>query len=209
MRASFPAGLPVADTLLWLPEQGVGFHTRPAIAYDGEYYRKYAEYDATDLGVRLTRARLDLVRRHWSGEMLDIGIGAGLFVRSADCDGYDVNADAVAWLHEAGRFRDPYRQPVEAICCWDSLEHIAEPGLLLEQIQRWLFVSLPIFESAEQCLQSKHYRPGEHIWYWTRRGFIAWCERQGFELVEHNTAESTLGREDIHSFAFRRRSLPA
>ncbi|MNG41039.1 hypothetical protein D3C84_1299630 [compost metagenome] len=53
-------------------------------------------------------------------------------------------------------------------------------------------------------LQSKHYKPGEHLHYWTLPGFVNWCEAQGFELQEANHAESELGREGITSFAFKR-----
>ncbi|MCY1314289.1 hypothetical protein D9M70_649130 [compost metagenome] len=63
---------------------------------------------------------------------------------------------------------------------------------------------MPIYDSQAHCLQSKHYKPGEHIHYFTLNGFITWCQRQGFELVEINQVESELGREGITSFAFRR-----
>ncbi|MCW1937514.1 hypothetical protein OMD46_16425 [Pseudomonas sp. MDMC_285] len=79
-----------------------------------------------------------------------------------------------------------------------------EPEKLLDHVGEWLFVSMPIYEGQAHCLQSKHYKPGEHIWYWTLPGLIGWMERQGFALVEMNQSESELGREGITSFAFRR-----
>ncbi|MNF16908.1 hypothetical protein D3C80_2201530 [compost metagenome] len=63
---------------------------------------------------------------------------------------------------------------------------------------------MPIYKDQIDCLHSKHYKPGEHIWYHTLHGLIGWCERQGFTLEEMNHAESDLGREGISSFAFRR-----
>nr|WP_230964181.1 methyltransferase domain-containing protein [Pseudomonas aeruginosa] len=102
------------------------------------------------------------------------------------------------------RYYDPYQHHAEAVTCWDSLEHIPEPEKLLDHVGEWLFVSMPIYKDQTDCLASKHYKPGEHCWYWSLPGLVAWCERQGFELVEMNEAESDLGREGITSFAFRR-----
>ncbi|MCY1364090.1 Methyltransferase domain protein [compost metagenome] len=144
------------------------------------------------------------MRRHFVGQVVDIGIGGGRFVTEAEAMGFDVNAEAVAWLERQGRFYDPYRHHAEAVTCWDSLEHIPEPEKLLAQVGEWLFVSMPIYDSQAHCLQSKHFKPGEHIHYFTLNGFITWCQRQGFELVEINQVESELGREGITSFAFRR-----
>lgn len=87
---------------------------------------------------------------------------------------------------------------------WDSLEHIPEPEVVLKGIGEWAFVSMPIYKDAKDCLASKHYKPGEHLHYFTLEGFITWMDRQGFEVMEINHAESELGREGITSFAFHR-----
>lgn len=202
MTNALPPGL--TDCLLWSDELGMGFHPRAPMNYSGPYFEKYQQLDATPMGAALTRARVELVRRHFAGQVVDIGIGGGRFVTEAQAMGYDVNAEAVAWLKQQDRYYDPYRHHAEAITCWDSLEHIPEPEKLLDRVGEWLFVSMPIYDSQAHCLQSKHFKPGEHVWYFTLHGFIAWCERQGFELMEVNHAESELGREGITSFAFRR-----
>ncbi|MND98565.1 hypothetical protein D3C80_909240 [compost metagenome] len=202
MTNALPPGL--TDCLLWSDELGYGWHGRQPMDYSGPYFAKYQQLDATPMGAALTQARLDLVRRHFVGQVVDIGIGGGRFVTEAEAMGFDVNAEAVAWLERQGRFYDPYRHHAEAVTCWDSLEHIPEPEKLLAQVGEWLFVSMPIYDSQAHCLQSKHYKPGEHIHYFTLNGFITWCQRQGFELVEINQVESELGREGITSFAFRR-----
>jgi len=67
------------------------------------------------------------------------------------------------------------------------------------------FVSLPIFRDAHHARTSKHFRPDEHYWYWTRAGFIWFAERCGFSVIEHNTMESLAGREDIETFVLARR----
>lgn len=200
MTNALPTGL--TDCLLWSEELGMGFHPREPMSYEGDYWQHYREMDETDMGAALTRARVDLVRRHYAGAVLDVGIGGGRFVTEADAYGFDINPDAVAWLKKIGRFRKPVFW--EAMCCWDSLEHMPDPRELLSHIAKWLFVSMPIYKDVQHCLASKHYKPGEHLWYWTEKGFIDWCAREGFELVEKNHIETAIGREGITSFAFRR-----
>lgn len=206
MTHSLPVGL--TDCLLWSPEKGYGWHSRPAMLYSGDYFAHYQKLDNTKMGALLTRARLELVGKYCKPiDTVDIGIGGGRYVQESGGWGYDVCADAVTWLRDNGYYRNPYSDvmgDVKAITCWDSLEHIPDPRALLAQVREWLFVSLPVFEDADDVLSSKHYKPGEHLWYFSSTGFINWCAEQGFECVEMNRVESDLGREGIMSFAFKR-----
>lgn len=174
--------------------------------YDDAYFEKYVRMADTDMGRKLTSSRIDLVARHHTGPVLDVGIGAGQFVtaRKEPTFGFDVNPQAIEWLKDRRLFADPYREAFRALTFWDSLEHIPDPAAAIARAGEWVFVSLPIFEGPEHCLQSRHLRPGEHIWYFTHGGLENWMAHQGFELVEHNTIESDLGRDGIGSYAFRR-----
>jgi len=175
--------------------------------YEGQYFAHYQKLDATPMGGLLTKARLELVEKYIDpSETVDIGIGGGRYVQEAKGRGYDVNIDAINWLDESGIYWDVYHRDgaVKAVTCWDSLEHIPEPEKLLAQVTGWLFVSMPIYNDMADCLASKHYKPGEHLHYWTLPGFVNWCEDQGFQVMEVNHAESELGREGITSFAFKR-----
>lgn len=203
MTQNLPRGL--TDTFLWSPEKGYGWHSRPAMRYEGQYFAHYQKLDATPMGGLLTRARIELVGKYCKpNETLDIGIGGGRYVQESGGNGYDVCDDAVKWLEEFERYVDPYVAPVSAITCWDSLEHIPEPEKLLANVRDWLFVSIPLCESAEEWQASKHFKPGEHLWLFSLQGFIQWCAEQGFECIEVNHAETELGREGITSFAFKR-----
>lgn len=202
MQQTLPAGL--NNTFLWSEELGYGWHTAPAMHYDSGYFAHYQKLDATPMGAALTNARIDLVRKYVPpAHGCDIGIGGGRYVQTSCGFGFDVCPDAVEWLRTRGDFI-PAGYTVEVATCWDSLEHIPEPEKLLARVREWLFVSMPIYKDMQDVLTSKHYKPGEHLHYWTLAGFIAWCERQGFEVQEVNHAEEELGREGITSFAFRR-----
>ncbi|MXF04503.1 methyltransferase domain-containing protein [Escherichia coli] len=192
--------------LVFLPEVGMGRYPVPeARPYDAAYFARYQQMAATPMGQALTRARIQLVARHWSGPVLDVGIGAGQFVEARpQTQGYDVNPAGIAWLKQRGAWRDLYSDRWPVLTFWDSLEHIDRPDVAVAKAQRWVFVSIPVFESAEHILRSRHFRKDEHIWYWTHAGLLAWFRRQGFECVEYNDRESQLGREGIRSYAFRR-----
>jgi hypothetical protein len=87
---------------------------------------------------------------------------------------------------------------------WDVLEHISDFQPLLVNVREWLFLSLPIFTDAKHALRSKHFRPDEHCWYFTRDGLVFAMKMCGFVLISESSVETDLGREDIGSFAFRR-----
>lgn len=213
---SKPLSQAFADAhLTWFPELDLGWFPVQAFPYDSSYWQQYRQWDSTPMGAALTRARVDLVRRHapelllaTHGEevprLVDVGIGGGRFVRESGAHGYDVNPDAVHWLQDEERYWDVYNVPVPALTFWDSLEHIHNADAVLRQAEEWVFVSLPIFYNVEHVLRSKHYKKTEHCWYFTDSSFIWFMGKHGFTLAESNFMESALGREDIRSYAFRR-----
>lgn len=201
--------LPISleDTLLWSEELGYGWHPQEPMDYEGDYWESYVERDASPMGASLTQARLDIVRRFMGqqiNEVIDIGIGGGRFVDQANCYGFDVNARAIEWLENRGALRNPYWQECRAITCWDSLEHIPDPEALINCVDEYLFVSMPIYLNQYDCLISKHFKPGEHLFYFTERGLIDYMDRLGFACLMIDDIESRLGREGIKSFAFKR-----
>lgn len=197
-----------ANRMTWIPELGLGYYPVTETPYDGAYWDKYRAMDRTHIGDKLTAARLALVR-YYAGNieparMVDVGVGGGRFVEDMGCKGFDVNPEAVNWLARHDRLADPYHAKFDVACFWDSLEHIHDPSPLLANIKRFAFVSCPIFDGAAHARRSKHYRPTEHVWYFTKRGLQTFMGELGFELVVSNTMEQSAGREDIGTFVFRR-----
>lgn len=193
--------------LVWLPELGMGRYPVPeSRPYDADYFRRYQAMAETPMGRQLTAARIQLVARHYTGPLLDVGIGGGQFVetRPNTC-GYDVNPSGMDWLVQRGLWADLYSECHPALSFWDSLEHIDRPDISVAKAEQFVFVSVPIFESGDHVLRSKHFRPDEHIFYWTHEGFVKWFAEQGFEMLEWNTLESELGRDGISSYAFKRK----
>lgn len=177
--------------------------------YDERYWNLYVEYSRRPTAAPLMQARTELVARHvGNSQVVDVGIGCGQFIdmRGSNTWGYDVNPVAIKWLLERELWWDPWFRRAPNATLWDALEHMDRPDLFLERVAGILFVSLPIFSDREHVLKSKHFKPREHLWYFTRDGLVAFLDERGFELVEENRMEIDLGREDIGTFVFERRA---
>ena len=193
------------------------------VAYGKDYWEKYVRYSKTRLGEALTIWRKGYVEALSSvynpGKLLDYGCGTGDIVRLDDDPGwygYDINARTAAVLEGVGRF-DP--RPVfsnyGAVSFFDSLEHLPEVQSVLMEFPRHtvLVVSIPLWDFPADCWNEndmqhlfdwRHWRPKEHFLYASPRGFEAWVKALGFEILDHNTMETSLGRGDIHTYAMRK-----
>lgn len=176
--------------------------------YDESYFDKCAGYEDGEIARHLNRGRIALVARH-AGQhsaVCDIGVGSCDFVKHRENTfGVDVNPAARRWLQEHGLWAYSFTQ-FAAYTFWDVIEHVPEPQLYLDNIAvgACAFFSIPAFDALNKIRDSRHYRPGEHLYYWTVPGFKRWMERYGFHLLEMSTFESDAGRDSIVSFAFRR-----
>lgn len=192
----------------WHEELGYGVYPVKETPYDRAYFEKYVAYSRTPMGVALSDARVELVRRHAEEDLvIDIGIGCGDFIEKRGAKitaGYDVNPEGVRWLLDRGLWADPYFKDPLNISCFDSLEHMSRPEHLVGRVRRFVFLSIPIFSGADHVLRSKHFRKDEHYFYFTRDGLVRWMAAHGFSLREESRMEEELGREDIGTFVFKR-----
>jgi len=198
--------------LTWWLQHGIGYYPVEAghAPYDQDYFDNFERNAQTELGRALMQARFNFVERHYRGTLIDVGIGSGAFVelrnqRRRSTYGYDVNPAGLAWLEQRMLLVDPYLVSFDAVTLWDVLEHIPDFQSLLANVREWVFVSLPIFRDAEHALRSKHFKPEEHCWFFSRDGLVFAMDICGFALVSENKMETELGREDIGTFAFRRK----
>ena len=181
-----------------------------AVAYDKAYLDKCSSYNET-IAQNVNAGRVALIAKHLEAPatLLDVGAGDCAFLRSSSAAGYtvrgfDVIPDVRENLQAAGLFADDVFH-FDGVCMWDSIEHMEDPDRFLRQRPNThLFVSIPIFKDLNRIRESKHYRPGEHLYYWTGEGFVAFMELHGFRLLELSSHEMDAGRVDICAFAFRR-----
>ncbi len=211
----FVAGLPAErDGDLMLCD-GVAYQADMAadrVPYDGNYLAKVDAYEGTAIAQAVNAGRCALLARH-VGEVaavLDIGAGSGAFVRCArswgfDASGFDVIPAAAERLRRAGLYADVDGR-FDAVTMWDVIEHIEDPEQVLRapRVGARLFVSLPVFDDLARVRESRHYRPGEHLYYWQPAAFVRWMALRGFRLLEQSDHEIAAGRDRIAAFAFVR-----
>lgn len=207
----FAAGLAVLDDdLIVCRDFGMAFQhdMTVSVAYDESYFNKCAGYEGKDIAVQINRGRIELVAKHFgpTGLVCDVGIGSGEFIKTRkNTYGRDVNPLAIDWLHCSNLWADDL-SAFRAFTFWDVIEHCPEPEDYFKHIcvGGYVFTSVPIFSDLTKIRESKHYRPGEHLYYWTDAGFVRWMRLHGFELLERDTFEMKAGRDSIYSYAFRK-----
>ena len=196
--------------LCWIAHLGIGYLEVYGEHYDEAYFENYRSLPKPRSACTSTTfaPSLSAPMRRTPCASPDNGIGDGAFLQAFDSSrgmGYDVNPAGVAWLKSREKWGDLYASDWPAATFWDSLEHIRDPSLALAQISHTAFVSIPIFADLSHVLRSKHLKPSEHYWYFTRDGFSEFVKGQGFEVLFWTNRESLIGREDIETFVLRRR----
>jgi len=157
------------------------------------------------------------------GRVLDAGANYGQFLKAADkyvdIYGFDISPAAVAWskehFHVRNRVASIYNilpddnAPYDAVTCWDTLEHLADPIAALRELTRvvkpggFCFFSTPDIGSFISRLFSKRWYyidPVQHLSLFTRSGLKTLLERVGFEVI----AERSFGHYYRVTYLFNR-----
>jgi len=214
--------IPVGDNLNWVYLHDICYHSDPLhfMIYDQSYFEKYKQYETNDLSSKLNSFRVKLVNKYCKkAPVLDFGIGSGTFISKRNCKtyGFDICNTAVDWLKKKKLYVNPWidmKKNIAGYCFWDSFEHIAHPSLLMASmaIDTHVFISMPIVPNefmmcdlnmiANNLSQWKHFRPNEHLHYWTSDGIKIYMKKLGFFLLEESSYETKIGRQDIKTFVF-------
>ncbi len=197
--------------LIWYPQRGYGVcGPDKAFNYNDPYIENFARLGDSLRGRALNKARVEFVARHTGDNVIDFGAGACDFIRAhGQAYGYDIARKSKVILHDLERFidvweaRDLRGMP---LTCWDSFEHLKNPRELLDLRHSMIFMTIPIFESCEHALVSHHFKPNEHIYYFTEGGLRGYMLDSGYEMVERSDFETRFGRKDVMSYAFHRAS---
>jgi hypothetical protein len=207
----FIAGLPAEPDgdLMLCCRHGIAYQAdcTPGVNYDGAYYDKCKGYEDQAIANAINAGRIAMVGKYCGiGQVVDVGIGSGEFVKKRpNTYGLDVNPVAIEWLKRNDLWAERLDE-FEAFTFWDVIEHVPEPEAYFRQIpmHAHVFASIPVFNGLDVIRQSRHYRPGEHLYYFEEYGFVNWMEWHGFLLMDSRDFEIKAGREAIYSFAFKR-----
>lgn len=158
--------------------------------YNREYYERFADRGQSEIGRRIYQSRWNLIEKHCHGNMrlLDYGCASGAFHKSSrngfECYGYDINPYS--------EFKDrPER--VEILTMWDVIEHINTPVDIIRDINPdWVFVSTPNVEGVTDIESWRHYRPKEHLYYFSLESLEGVLKKAGYKVIEHNYIEGQI-----------------
>jgi len=199
------------DLLVWDAEKNLGFYPVKETWYNTDYFNASIKNSRSPIAGKLNDFRTSLVNSFTKGLILDFGVGVGQFVHwRKNCLGYDICPQAENWLRKELLFFNPYEEDldergIEGITFFDSLEHLRKPEKILKRItKQYVFVSLPIFRNKDHILESKHFKPREHYWYFTQESFRKFIKDNAFTILDCREDETRIGREDICTFVFRK-----
>lgn len=186
--------------------------------YGQQYWDEYKRRECSNTSIVLCHLRMKLVENYLARNLLDIGIGSGAFIKYIYCNsesikasGYDVNEYGIRWLENKGIYFNYIKEDItkfDTITYWDSFEHLTkEEHAHLHRCKRGthVFISIPIISRDEDVKKNKHYKPAEHLWYFTSHGLRGYMTDYHFECLETNDIEMRAGRKDIHTFVFRKK----
>lgn len=186
-----------------------------SVEYGPDYFHKYETYRESRRYGEVDSVRANLAKSA-NLPVVDIGIGCGAFIEQCQqqgiqvLGGMDINPVAVKWLHERELLIESFdKLPTISLTMWDVLEHIQSPHEILDKMRVGdaLLVSLPIYNDlCREVPDSKHYRPDEHYYYFTKWGFIKWLYEYGVTVTEYNENETlpNCGRSGIGTFVARK-----
>lgn len=178
--------------------------------YGVEYYENLLEMYAGSME-KISMIRWGVIAQLEAQTILDYGSGNNAFSLfrpdGVIIDSYDIGTIGKNVSYPQTGIR---HQEYDLICLWDVIEHVnwkSEPDNdMLDAIGRSqaLAATIPILPEGQELETWKHYKPGEHLTYFTVGEFLIFMSKLGFELLYHEQPECP-PRQDIHTFMFRRR----
>ena len=177
--------------------------------YQEDYFkgREYVDYVADKPAQQKTlRNHLRVVRRYVprGSRLLEVGCAYGFFLELIQADypgsiGVDVSSAGVAHARslrldarEGDLLSLKFAELFDAVCLWDTIEHLAHPYEVIKQSSGLLkpgghlFLSTGDFGALLPRLQGRNWRqihPPTHLFYFTRKSFRELCRRVGLEVV--------------------------
>jgi len=167
------------------------------VKYDIEYFERMLRLNSST-AEEISKIRWDWIEQVDPKIVLDYGSGVGWF-RAWRPKGVEVFSYDIGEFPQTGIPLRIY----DVACFWDVFEHIldmreVEPMLALSKN---LALTLPMKPEDKEFDRWKHFKPGEHLHYYTPETLTALFKRYGFMLKETGTPECP-PREDVVSFLY-------
>lgn len=168
--------------------------------YDLDYYENMLRIYSESAGY-ICGVRWEFISELAPKVVLDYGCGVGWF-RAYRPEGVEVYTYDIGPAPQTGLELRMY----DVTCFWDVLEHITDFSVIepVLALSRHVAVTVPIFEDDPAALSNwKHFKPGEHLHYFTPETLGALMARYGFVEKKRGQPECP-PREDVWSFMFKK-----
>lgn len=191
--------------------------------YDEHYFfgEEYANY-LEDRGAleKNFRRRIEQLRGlsalDAGSRVLEIGCAYGFFLRLLkgtvrSAIGYDIAEKAVAYAHDhlgvdarIGDFRTYDEGPIDVVCMWDVIEHMPNPGDVIENAARLMrpggYIALTTGDIGSRNARRRGdawrmVHPPTHLFYFDHESIGKLLEKHGLEIVtfRHCTIYRNMG----------------
>lgn len=188
-----------------------------ASLYAEDYFHgdEYADYVSEGPELRANFLRrmdvlLELQPEAERNRLYEVGAAYGFFLDEArakyrSVSGIDISEDAAAFAREtvgvdvvAGDYLEvAFDEPLDILCMWDTVEHLAHPGEFLLKAGRdvrpggLVAVTTGDIDSLNARFRGRRWRmihPPTHLHYFSRRTLTRLLDRAGFDVVHVETA---------------------
>ena len=161
-----------------------------------EYYENMLRrYSAT--AELINRKRWKWIMQVSPKIVLDYGSGVGWF-RAFRPAGVEVDTFDIANYPQTGLRHDKY----DLVTLWDVIEHMQNYNPLMIEAD-YVALTTPILPIGKQLETWKHYKPGEHLKYYTEEKLDELFNSYGFHRLDSGYYECP-PREDIWSVLYER-----
>jgi hypothetical protein len=185
----------------------LGSFSMSKFEYNESYYTNLLHMYAGTASL-IAGVRWDFVKEVDAKRILDYGCGLNFMTIFApagtDIDSYDIGHIGNYPYPQTGIRWDRY----DLIFFHDVLEHVDwtnEPDVRMEEMfqkTQWISVTVPILPDDVPLKKWKHYKPGEHLTYFSEKSLDEFFWERGFEKVKSGYPECP-PRRDILSVLYK------
>lgn len=165
--------------------------------YDLAYYENLLRIQAKT-AEDICKIRWDFIKDIDASLILDYGSGIGWF-KAFSPNGTNIDTFDIADYPQTGIRHKFY----DLVCFWDVLEHIPNFQVIDGLLKRTanIALTLPIKPNDINLEKWKHFKPGEHLTYFTEESLDKYLRKYKFNLIKMGMPECP-PREDIVSFLY-------
>lgn len=179
------------------------------------YTRDYCHAQSTTL--EMAYLRLGIIAREVGydalirARALELGPGEGMMMNALrrhclSVDGFDVAPTPYVTISHS----EATKRRWDLLIACDVIEHFPSIDSLFEYDFDWAYISTPCMPEGDLS-RWRHFKPNEHLWYFTREDLTRWFESRGYEVKYAGHTEDLIRtrwdrtKANISNFVIRRR----